>query len=1018
MTTEKTDNAIKNLLALKKKSLEVKINLDGTPYEPIENIGIGAYGVVCSAKHKKTKERVAIKKIPSIFDNIIIAKRTYREIRILRHFKHDNIIGVRDLLKPDDTNIFKDVYVVLDFMESDLHRIIHSRQDLTNEHVRYFLYQILRGLKYIHSADVIHRDLKPSNLLVNENCELKIGDFGMARGFHTSPEEQQYYMTQYVATRWYRAPELIMSTVEYTGAIDMWSVGCILAEMLGRKQLFPGKDTLDQLGRIIKTLGVPSKSFMETCHSDSAKHIIQGFAKMCNPLPLRVRYPKANANAVDLLQKLLVIDPKKRLSVDEALKHPYLAKYHDPDDEPLCVPVFNFDFEKEKMDGKALRSAITKEIMAYHKPKKITTISLDSPTLPLKAPSSENSEIQVLSQQTVAPSSGTLQFINKQTGGEQSGTLQFINKQSASQTSLPFMNKQTEQPQTTGTLQFLQKQNNSEQPFKTSTTQPFQPSKTEPFQPSTTQAFGAATQPFQPSTTTQSFQTSTTQNFGEASTQEGNLKTIDTTALNFISGTSKPQEVNIEASRSQQKLVFIAPKTEQSYQSGLQAFLSQYTRSQTPSGVNTLKNSVPIQTHVISTQSGTNKPIITVQMSNDGFKKPADVDPVKVVPAQQITTPHDIEMLSAKSTDGSKMDISTSGSEKESSDVEKPPVITDTKALLKAALQDKLRKADGNTAPKPLPVTALQRQKEREKRRKEKIDKQLQKKKQKQKEGKGKSPLLTTEDKNMLERWKKLQSDQPDSNQPQTEVGPNHSDVTIEGQIISIKSPDDSGKAQNESTNSDLDFITALVSGDSPGLKVLPTYNEAMEAKVLAGIHTNGTVKQDISLNQIQESQPGSFLNPQPPKDPLGFLNGDSKDSPPTNQSLMFINPDTHPVPQVTKQQAEQDLISIVTKQLSRSAMDDPLTLAVTPKGTGAGYGVGFDIDDILQVVSTDQKDLSESMNLDSAPPLSASLIADWLDVTGNVDPKDLETFQGDLELGSPMVLSDLGLSAQPFPSS
>jgi mitogen-activated protein kinase 7 len=185
---------MKNLLALKKRSLDVKFNLHGTDYNPIENIGSGAYGVVCCAQHKKTKDKVAIKKIPNVFDIVITAKRTYREIKILKHFKHDNVISIREILKPPGTlDDFKDVYVVLDLMESDLHRIIHSHQELTEEHVRFFLYQILRGLKYIHSASVIHRDLKPSNLLVNENCELKIGDFGKFCSIKTSTVNREIF---------------------------------------------------------------------------------------------------------------------------------------------------------------------------------------------------------------------------------------------------------------------------------------------------------------------------------------------------------------------------------------------------------------------------------------------------------------------------------------------------------------------------------------------------------------------------------------------------------------------------------------------------------------------------------------------------------------------------------------------------------------------------------------------------------------------------------------------------------
>ena len=174
--------AASNFKALNSKSLEVRFDLAGSDYVALENIGTGAYGVVCSAINQRNGgQRVAIKKIPDIFGQVTIARRTYREIKILRHFRHDNIISIQDILQPGDDRLttYSDVYIVLDLMESDLHRIIHSPQPLTNEHVRYFLYQILRGLKYIHSANIVHRDLKPSNLLVNENCMLKIGDFGL-----------------------------------------------------------------------------------------------------------------------------------------------------------------------------------------------------------------------------------------------------------------------------------------------------------------------------------------------------------------------------------------------------------------------------------------------------------------------------------------------------------------------------------------------------------------------------------------------------------------------------------------------------------------------------------------------------------------------------------------------------------------------------------------------------------------------------------------------------------------------
>uniref|UniRef100_A0A8D2IU00 Protein kinase domain-containing protein n=1 Tax=Varanus komodoensis TaxID=61221 RepID=A0A8D2IU00_VARKO len=256
-------------------------------------------------------------------------------------------------------------YVVLDLMESDLHQIIHSSQPLTLEHVRYFLYQLLRGLKYIHSANVIHRDLKPSNLLINENCELKIGDFGMARGLCTKPDEYKYFMTEYVATRWYRAPELMLSLHEYTQAIDMWSVGCIFAEMLGRKQLFPGKNYIHQLQLIITVLGTPPAKVVHSIGADRVRAYIQSLPSR-QPVPWESLYQDADRKALVLLSKMLRFDPRERISVGEALSSPFLAKYHDPDDEPDCIPAFDFDFDKQVLTKEQIKEAIVAEINDFH----------------------------------------------------------------------------------------------------------------------------------------------------------------------------------------------------------------------------------------------------------------------------------------------------------------------------------------------------------------------------------------------------------------------------------------------------------------------------------------------------------------------------------------------------------------------------------------------------------------------------------------------------------------------------
>ncbi|XP_061160678.1 mitogen-activated protein kinase 7 isoform X1 [Syngnathus typhle] len=361
----------KNLALLKKHSLDVKFDV-GEEYDIIETIGTGAYGVVSSARRRDNGQQVAIKKISNAFEVVTNAKRTLRELKILKHFKHDNIIAIKDILQPNlPHSAFKSVYVVLDLMESDLHQIIHSAQALTPEHTRYFLYQLLRGLKYVHSANVIHRDLKPSNLLVNENCELKIGDFGMARGLSSHPEESHSFMTEYVATRWYRAPELLLSLNHYTLAIDMWSVGCIFAEMLGRKQLFPGKHYVHQLQLILSVLGTPPKGLIGAIRADRVRAYVQSLPCQ-SAVPLAKLFPQAEPRALDLLASMLRFDPRERISVTQALEHSYLAKYHDPDDEPICVPAFDFEFDKLPMSKEQIKEEILMEIQDFQRTKQAT----------------------------------------------------------------------------------------------------------------------------------------------------------------------------------------------------------------------------------------------------------------------------------------------------------------------------------------------------------------------------------------------------------------------------------------------------------------------------------------------------------------------------------------------------------------------------------------------------------------------------------------------------------------------
>ncbi|KAG5014832.1 hypothetical protein JHK85_020968 [Glycine max] len=210
---------------------------EASQYQIQEVVGKGSYGVVGSAIDTHTGEKVAIKKINDVFEHVSDATRILREIKLLRLLRHPDIVEIKHIMLPPSRREFKDIYVVFELMESDLHQVIKANDDLTPEHHQFFLYQLLRGLKYIHTANVFHRDLKPKNILANADCKLKICDFGLARVSFND------------------APSAIFWT--YTPAIDIWSIGCIFAEMLTGKPLFPGKNVVHQLDLMTDLLGTP-----------------------------------------------------------------------------------------------------------------------------------------------------------------------------------------------------------------------------------------------------------------------------------------------------------------------------------------------------------------------------------------------------------------------------------------------------------------------------------------------------------------------------------------------------------------------------------------------------------------------------------------------------------------------------------------------------------------------------------------------------------------------------------------
>ncbi|XP_058589691.1 mitogen-activated protein kinase 13 isoform X3 [Neofelis nebulosa] len=320
------------------------------------HVGSGAYGAVCSAIDKRSGEKVAIKKLSRPFQSEIFAKRAYRELRLLKHMQHENVIGLLDVFTPASSlRGFHDFYLVMPFMQTDLQKIMGM--EFSEDKIQYLVYQMLKGLKYIHSAGVVHRDLKPGNLAVNEDCELKILDFGLAR--HADAE-----MTGYVVTRWYRAPEVILSWMHYNQTVDIWSVGCIMAEMLTGKTLFKGKDYLDQLSQILKVTGVPGAEFVQKLNDKAAKSYIQSLPQSPKK-DFSQLFPRASPQATDLLEKMLELDVDKRLTASQALTHPFFEPFRDPEEETEAPQPFDDSLEHEKLTVDEWKQHIYKEIVNF-----------------------------------------------------------------------------------------------------------------------------------------------------------------------------------------------------------------------------------------------------------------------------------------------------------------------------------------------------------------------------------------------------------------------------------------------------------------------------------------------------------------------------------------------------------------------------------------------------------------------------------------------------------------------------
>jgi len=335
----------------------------------IRQLGSGSYGIVHLCEDTRTGDQVAVKHVTKAPSR---GKSMLREIKLLARLRHDNLLCLLDL-PAAPSRAFEDIFLVLPYMPADLHKVIHSKsQSLSDKHVQVIITQILRALGHLHAAGVAHRDLKPANVLVSHDCKVKICDFGLARGDMQldaeadEPDQAQGVLTEYVVTRWYRAPEVMLLPKQYTSAVDVWSVGCILGEILLRKAMFQGKNHVDMISKFAETLGTPSENELDWLPRDTDAY--RFVKKVCPPskgMSFAVLFPGSSSAFRDLLTGLLHWHPGQRLTAAQAQEHEYIRAYR-PKEPPTPPEPFDWSFDGFRVTTENVRERLYREMARYH----------------------------------------------------------------------------------------------------------------------------------------------------------------------------------------------------------------------------------------------------------------------------------------------------------------------------------------------------------------------------------------------------------------------------------------------------------------------------------------------------------------------------------------------------------------------------------------------------------------------------------------------------------------------------